>query len=60
MKKKKWYPYELSKKEQLKQKKIADKQEAQMNEPTVETMAKAVRFLADVYIDEVNSKKVNQ
>ena len=59
MQKKKWYPYELSKKEQLKQKKIADKQEAQMNEPTVATMAKAVRFLADVYIDEVNSKKVN-
>ena len=59
MQKKKWNPYELSKKEQLKQKKIADKQEAQMKEPTVETMAKAVRFLADVYIDEVNSKKVN-
>ena len=54
MQKKKWYPYELSKKEQLKQKKIADRQEAKRNEPTVETMAKAVRFLADVYIDEVN------
>lgn len=49
MNKKKWYIYKLSKKDQQKQKKIADRQ----NAPSTETFAKALRFLADAYIDQI-------
>ena len=49
MNKKKWYIYKLSKKDQQKQRKIADRQ----NTPSSEAFAKALRFLADVYINEI-------
>ena len=50
MNKKKWSNYKLSKKEQQKQRKIADRQ----NAPSTETFAKALRFLADAYLDKIN------